>query len=154
MSIQHPATAGSSRTCELALHTYLSVSDVRQVEITGLEQARFIDKMDGASEKPATGRSIRFEEETDRVYFNTKDTCILVDPLWNRRIFVSKMGSTSTVIWNPWVAKSQRMPDFGDHEWTEMLCIETANVGPNRMVLAPGESTEVSVEISVDRLMH
>lgn len=154
MSIQHPATAASSRTCELALHTYLAVSNVRQVEITGLEQARFIDKMDGASEKPATGKSIRFEEETDRVYVDTEDTCVLVDPLWNRRILVRKAGSKSTVIWNPWVDKSQRMPDFGDHEWTEMLCIETASVGPNRMELAPGESTEVCVEISVDKLMH
>ena len=30
------------------------------------------------------------------------------------------------------------MSDFGDDEWSAMLCIETANVGESTITLAPG----------------
>lgn len=134
---------------EDALHTYFSVSDVRNISITGLEQARYIDKVDGASEKPATGSAIEFMGETDRVYLNTVAECQLVDPDRKRTIVISKSGSQSTVVWNPWVAKSARMPDFGDHEWPEMVCIETANVGHNAIELAPNSSHSTNAVIRV-----
>lgn len=134
---------------EDALHTYLSVSDVRNVSITGLEQVRYIDKVDGAAEKPATGAAIEFTGETDRVYFTTDSECHLHDPGRNRTIAISKSGSQSTVVWNPWIAKSARMPDFGDHEWPEMVCIETANVGVHAVELAPQSIHATTVVIQV-----
>ena len=134
---------------EDALHTYLSVSDVRNVSITGLEQVRYIDKVDGALEKPATGAAIEFTGETDRVYLKTDSECQLHDPGRNRTIAISKSGSQSTVVWNPWIAKSARMPDFGDHEWPEMVCIETANVGSNAIELAANSSHSTTVVIRV-----
>ena len=134
---------------ENALHTYLSVSDVRNVSITGLEQVRYIDKVDGALEKPATGAAIEFTGETDRVYLKTDSECQLHDPGRNRTIAISKSGSQSTVVWNPWIAKSARMPDFGDHEWPEMVCIETANVGSDAIELAANSSHSTTVVIRV-----
>ena len=134
---------------EDALHTYFSVSDVRNVSITGLEQVRYIDKVDGAAEKPATGAAIEFTGETDRVYLKTDSECHLHDPGRNRTITISKSGSQSTVVWNPWIAKSARMPDFGDHEWPEMVCIETANVGSDSIALALNTSHSTTVVIRV-----
>jgi glucose-6-phosphate 1-epimerase len=134
---------------EDALHTYFSVSDVRNISITGLEQSRYIDKVDGAAEKPATGSAIEFMGETDRVYLNTVAECQLVDPDLERTIVIAKSGSRSTVVWNPWIAKSARMPDFGDHEWPEMVCIETANVGSNAIELALNTSHSTTVVIRV-----
>jgi glucose-6-phosphate 1-epimerase len=139
----------TSHRFEDALHTYFSVSDVRTISITGLEQAQYIDKVDGAQEKPATGAAIEFAGETDRVYLKTDSECHLHDPGRNRTISVTKSGSQSTVVWNPWIAKSARMPDFGDHEWPEMVCIETANVGINAIELAPNTSHSTIVEIQV-----
>jgi glucose-6-phosphate 1-epimerase len=143
-----PGTSTSQRF-EDALHTYFSVSDVRSVSISGLEQARYIDKVDGAAEKSATGNAIVFMGETDRVYLNTVAECQLIDPDRKRTIVISKSGSQSTVVWNPWIAKSARMPDFGDHEWPEMVCIETANVGSNAIELAPNTSHTTTVVIRV-----
>ena len=134
---------------EDALHTYFSVSDVRNVSITGLEQVPYIDKVAGAAEKPATGAAIEFTGETDRVYLKTDSECQLHDPGRNRTIAISKSGSQSTVVWNPWIAKSARMPDFGDHEWPEMVCIETANVGSNAIELALNTSHSTTVVIRV-----
>jgi len=139
----------TSHRFEDALHTYFSVSDVRNISITGLERSRYIDKLDGAAEKPATGVAIEFIGETDRVYFDSDSECHLHDPGRKRSIAVSKSGSHSTVVWNPWIAKSARMPDFGDHEWPEMVCIETANVGANAVELAPKSIHSTTVVIRV-----
>lgn len=32
------------------------------------------------------------------------------------------------VVWNPWVEKSRRMEDFGDNEFTHMMCLEPGRV--------------------------
>ncbi len=137
---------------EAALHTYFSVSEIAQVEITGLETSAYIDKVGEITRKPATGKAIRFESETDRVYLNTTADCILTDPLKHRKITVSKTGSDATVIWNPWIDKSVRMPDFGNDEWPGMLCIETANVSDNAIELQPGQTHVMSAQIRVDSL--
>ena len=139
----------TSHRFEDALHTYFSVSDVRNISITGLERTRYIDKVHGAQEKPATGAAIEFRSETDRIYVNTDSECQLVDPGRKRTIAVFKSGSLSTVVWNPWIAKSARMPDFGDHEWPEMVCIETANVGVNSIELAPKSIHSTTAVIQV-----
>ena len=67
----------------------------------------------------------------------------------SRQISVTKQGSRTTVVWNPWIAKAQAMPDFGDDEWPEMLCIETANAADNAVTLAPGQSHVMSASISI-----
>ena len=142
--------ATSPISFEDALHTYFAVSDVQSISIAGLERASYIDKVDHALLKQATGTAIRFVGETDRVYLETRADCELSDPGFDRVIRVSKSGSTSTVVWNPWIDKSKRMVDFGEDEWPEMVCIETANVGNSRIELAPGatHSTICTVSIS------
>lgn len=134
---------------EEALHTYLTIGDIRKISITGLESSAYIDKVASLSRRDATQEAIRFESETDRIYQNTTSTCWLHDPVLSRTIAVRKGGSQSTVVWNPWIAKSARMPDFGDHEWPSMVCVESANVGDHSVELRPGESHSLQVEISV-----
>ncbi len=138
------------RFYEDAMHTYFSVSEIEQVSIEGLESSSYIDKMQNGSMKPRSMEPIRFSSETDRVYLDSNDSCVLFDPGWNRKIRVSKLGSQSTVVWNPWIEKSARMPDFGDEEWKGMVCIETANVGNSRVRLVPGRSHITTAIISVE----
>jgi len=145
------ATAVASERFEAALHTYLSVSEIRGIEITGLEKAGYLNKVPQLQWCEPAGQPIRFSAETDRVYQNTADAVVLHDPGLQRRITVSKQGSLSTVIWNPWIDKSRRIPDFGDDEWTGMVCIETACVGDHAVVLQPGQSHQISATIRADR---
>ena len=143
----------SSHSFEDALHTYLAVSEIGSISISGLEGTAYIDKVDQASSKAASGSPIRFTSETDRVYLETQSDCLLMDEGLRRVIRVAKAGSASTVIWNPWVDKSKRMADFGDDEWHKMVCIETANVGGNRIELLPGELHSTTSIISVEPLV-
>jgi len=144
-----PTAAVAAHSFEDALHTYLAISDIRQISIAGLQKCRFIDKLDQAQEKAAIGIPIEFTGETDRVYHQTDAACHLVDRLKSRQVTVSKSGSQSTVVWNPWIDKSLRMPDFGDHEWPEMVCIETANVGSAAILLQPGETHTTNAKLEV-----
>lgn len=146
---QLSADAMMPGTFEDALHTYFAVSDVRSIAIGGLEEASYIDKVDHGLVKPASGDTIAFAGETDRVYLKTQTACNLNDPGFGRVIRVSKTGSDSTVVWNPWIDKSKRMADFGDDEWPGMVCIETANVGASRIELVPGESHSTVCKITV-----
>ena len=142
-------TGDTQRRVEAALHTYLAVSDAREVTITGLEKVAYLDKVGGPTNVDATGEPIRFVAETDRVYGNTDDDVVLHDPGLNRQITVAKKGGRSTIIWNPWVAKAASMKDFGDDEWTGMGCIESAAVGDDAWTLASGETKTLQAEVSV-----
>ena len=150
---QLSANALSPQSFEDALHTYFAVSDVRSISISGLERTAYIDKVDQALPKAASGSPIRFTGETDRVYLGTQAECLLTDEGMRRVIRIAKLGSSSTVVWNPWIDKSKRMADFGDDEWPTMVCIETANVGGNLIKLLPGESHSTISIVSVETLM-
>jgi len=142
-----PPQSRDRQRFEDALHTYFNVARIQDVSIAGLDATGFIDKVDGGRIHPPTGVPIRFTQETDRVYLDTDVPCTLSDG--TRTIEVRKSGSRSTVIWNPWISKAQRMPDFGDDEWQQMVCIETANVGPNAVELLPGGTHSTVAEILV-----
>jgi glucose-6-phosphate 1-epimerase len=135
---------------EEALHTYLALSDVHRVSISGLEGTTYIDKTDGFQRKLTAGDPLRISAETDQVHLNTTATCIVDDPEWSRRIAVSKTGSHSTVIWNPWIHKTATMADMEPDSWKEMICVESANVADNPIRLAPGETQTMTVSISVE----
>lgn len=139
-------------TLTQALHTYLSVGDVRDVAVEGLSGAAYVDKAPapGApTEARQDERPLRVAAETDRV-LASEAAVRVVDPRLARTLTVTKEGSGSTVVWNPWVDKSRAMADFGDDEWPGMLCVEAGNVGPAAVTLAPGATHRLATALSVD----
>ena len=125
---------------ECALHSYFTVSNAADVEVTGLESASFVDQLSGELHTPAN-EAIRFSGETDRIYTTGGENEIaIVDRGMNRRLIIARENSQSVVVWNPWIDKSARMSDFGDSEWTGMCCVETANIRPHDIEIAPGDS--------------
>lgn len=135
-----------------ALHSYFAVSDIRAVSVAGLDGLPYIDTVPaGRPVRTQTG-PVTFTGETDRVYTNTTGECVILDPGMNRRIRVGKEGSRSTVVWNPWIGKAARMADYGDGEYPEMVCVETANCGPDILRLAPGQAHSMTARIRVEAL--
>lgn len=134
--------------CEQALHTYLAVGDVRRVAVHGLEGARYLDKLDGLKAKHQPDAPLAFTGECDRTYLGTDSTCVIDDPVLGRRLEVAKRGARSTVVWNPWIEKAQRLSDLGDDEWPAFVCVESGNVGADAVTLAPGAAHELGVRIA------
>ena len=81
--------------------------------------------------------TINFDGEFDRIYCGAPDWLTIEDEAGGRAIGVEKHGLPDAVVWNPHVAKSARMGDFGDDEWKRMVCVEPAAV-ENAVELKPG----------------
>lgn len=127
-----------------ALHTYFAVSDVRTISVRGLHGVGYLDKTAAGADGTQEG-DVRFSAETDRVYAGAPVTEI-VDG--SRRTRLMPSGSASTVVWNPWADRAREMGEFGDDEWTSMVCVETANALERAVDVPAGGSATLGVTIS------
>jgi D-hexose-6-phosphate mutarotase len=134
-----------------ALHTYFQIGDIAEIEVRGLEGCEYVDKVGGVHRRSQSG-SVTFAGEVDRVYVNREDRCVIEDRRLRRRIVIAKTGSRSTVVWNPWAAKAERMGDLGPEGWRRMVCVESGNALDNVVVVPAGESHRLSVEYSAQAL--
>ena len=136
-------------TCGGALHSYFHVSDVTAIAIHGLDGCTYIDQLDPLEPKVQRG-PITIDSETDRIYLDTTATCVIDDPGLQRRIQIAKAGSRSTVVWNPWIAKAQRLPDFGAQEYLGMVCVETSNANRDTVRIPPGGAHRLRAIMGVE----
>lgn len=135
---------------EEALHTYFSVGDAQQISIIGLSDTDYLDKTDNFKKKHQTDPFLKLTGETDRPYLNTTVPVNIDDPVYHRRITVDKANSNTTVVWNPWSELTATLPDMAPNGWLAMVCIETANVGPNAITLATGEHHTMEAHVFVE----
>lgn len=137
---------------ESCFHSYFFVGDINEVGIHGLKGTHYLDKTDHFAPKTESAESIRISSEVDRIYLDTTAAVELHDRKLQRKIRIEKGGSASTVLWNPWLGKSQQMPDFGNEEYKHMVCVESGNVSKNRTALAPGRTATLKVTLSSSAL--
>lgn len=140
-------TGETDYTFESCLHTYFQISAIDTIAITGLAGVTYLDKVTSATTVESTA-PIHIASEVDRVYQDTTTAVEIHDPGLKRTIRVEKSGSNSTVVWNPWIEKSQRMADFGDDEYLQMVCVESGNIAANKITLAPREIAVMKVVVS------
>jgi D-hexose-6-phosphate mutarotase len=133
-----------------ALHTYFNIGDVADMAIRGLEGCAYLDKAGGGSTRMVQQGPIVIESEVDRVYLDTEADCLIDDRRLKRRIRIAKSGSRSTVVWNPWIEKAEKMGDFGPEGYRGMVCVESANAVDNVVTILPGEEHVLMLAISVE----
>lgn len=126
-----------------ALHSYFAVSDIREVRVKGMDGRPYIDQLQQNQTFLQHG-AITFGEEVDRIY-RTDRPCRIDSPAGTYSLHSS--GSRSSVVWNPWIDKAGRLSDFGDEEYREMVCVETANVGPDTVVVSPGACHTLAMKL-------
>ena len=149
LTVNHSAENLEFENC---LHTYFTVGDISEVSIHGLKGAGYLDKTDNFAKKTETADAIRIASEVDRPYLNTAAAVEIHDAKLGRKIIVQKENSASTIVWNPWMAKSQQMADFGDEEYKKMVCVESGNVATNKIILPPGKSSSLKVWLKSEAL--
>ena len=133
---------------EQALHPYFPISDVFKTSVSGLKGVQYIDKADALSVKTESSEAICFSAETDRLYVDTASTCVLEDKAAGRRLVISKTGSESSVVWNPWIDKAAALSDLGDEEWKQFVCVEQVNADRNALALKAGQTHVFTVRYS------
>lgn len=139
---------GKPFSFSFAYHTYLSVSDISEVRIEGLETLDYLDNLCQKERFTEQGDAITFESEVDRVYLSTPNVVAVLDHERKRTYVIRKDGLPDVVVWNPWEKKSKSMVDFGDDEYKQMLCVDGAVI-EKPVTLKPGEEWTGRVELSV-----
>jgi glucose-6-phosphate 1-epimerase len=118
--------------------------------VTGLEEASYIDKVDGAKTKTQSG-GVAITGETDRVYTPAggpaAPVCVVEGGKKTYSIVRDNLGEV--VVWNPWADKAAGMADFGPKDgWKNMICVEAGAVkGWQRVEL--GDAFEGAQTISL-----
>ena len=135
-----------------AFHTYFNISDIDHIQITGLENLVFSDKVAGYERNVQHG-PIKFDGEFDRVYLNSRRDCVIHDAGYEHKIRVTKSCSHTTIIWTPWGEKASQMGDMGTvNEWRQMICLESANAMENSVTIYPNETHTMVTEYSLEAL--
>ena len=136
-----------------ALHTYFAVSDISNVKISGLENVRFSNRVVGAD--PAfvsESEPLTIGCEVDRLYVDTASAVTITDSGKKRAIKIEKTGSNSSVVWNPWIAKSSKMADFAPEGYRSMVCVEALAAFDDARLLYPGVTLSITQKITVTEL--
>jgi D-hexose-6-phosphate mutarotase len=134
-----------------AFHTYFAVSDVTRISIHGLDSVKYVDRVDTNAEKIQTGL-VTINQEVDRGYINTTHRCYIEDPGMKRKIVIDKEGSSTTVVWNPWIEKTKKMKDCDENDYKSMVCVETVNALNEVVTLKPDHSHALHARISVEEI--
>ncbi|KAG2720508.1 hypothetical protein I3760_02G038800 [Carya illinoinensis] len=139
---------GKPFSFSFAYHTYLSVSDISEVRIEGLETLDYLDNLYQRERFTEQGDAITFESEVDQVYLSSPNVIAVLNHEKKRTYVIRKEGLPDVVVWNPWERKSRSMVDFGDEEYKQMLCVDRAT-RDKPVTLKPGEEWTGRVQLLV-----
>lgn len=127
-----------------ALHTYFNVSHISDALVKGLSKKSYFDAV--TNKQCKEDGDITFNKETDRVYQEVENEISVTDK--NRTISIKNEGSSSVVVWNPWIEKCKRMSAMSDESYKEFVCIESANAYEDFKVIEPKKSHILKAVIS------
>lgn len=141
-------TGNDSITISQALHSYFRVGDITSVSVLGLDGINYIDKANDSARKTQAG-PLTISSEVDRIYTDTSGDLTIDDASLERKISIASSGCSTVVVWNPWVEIAASMADLDDDDYLQMLCVETANAGPETVTITAGDCYRLSAEYSI-----
>ncbi|KAI1454842.1 galactose mutarotase-like protein [Annulohypoxylon moriforme] len=131
------------------MHTYLRVEDISKIQVTGLEESDYVDKVDAAKEKKQSG-AVTITGEVDRVYTPAKgpSSPVVVAEDGEAVFSIVRDNLKDVVVWNPWTDKAAGMGDFEPKDgFNNMICIEAGSV-KGWITLDPSDAFEGAQTIS------
>jgi len=141
-------TGNDSITISQALHSYFRIGEISKVSVLGLDGINYLDKASDFSQKTQLG-PIAISGEVDRIYTDVTSDQTINDASLKRQITVASSGCSTIVMWNPWVEIAASMADLNDDDYLRMLCVETANAGPETVTIAAGNTYRLTAEYAI-----
>ena len=127
-----------------ALHSYFKLSDISNAVVKGLDNKPCFDAL--TNETNIQNGDITFNQEFDKVFQKVDSEIILQDK--EKTISINNEGSSSVVVWNPWIEKCKRMSAMKDDAYKEFVCIESANAFEDFVILKSNQSHTLKVTIA------
>jgi glucose-6-phosphate 1-epimerase len=137
-------------TISQALHTYFRVGDISKVKVLGLEDRGYLDKVGGGEVRTQSG-PVTISGEVDRIYLDVPAELVIDDAALGRKIHIKSDGCSTAVVWNPWIKVAKAMADLGDDDYKNLLCVETANAGPETVEVPAGGEYSLTAEYRIER---
>ena len=126
------------------LHTYLKVSSILSIRVTGFKDSSYVDKLKNSCVFIDTREVASIDCEVDRVMtgsgssllpdiildfcghgFDLQRVTLTVSAfLLNTETQATTPLPHDVVFWNPWIDKSIALLDLGDEDYKEFVCIE------------------------------
>ena len=131
-----------------AFHSYFSVADVTQTQVTGLENTSYLDQLaPQLGDQLSEATPIRFSAETDRIYQGGAGRYRIAQTDGKAFTQISSADATSVIVWNPWIDKAARLGDMNPNAWPQMLCVECGRVGTAPVSIAAGASATFTLTL-------
>lgn len=109
-----------------ALHSYFTVADIAEVEVSGLGKT-YIDKVENNVQGTSEGKQ-RYPGRVDRIFTQAEDCSVIHDKAGQRLIEVYHHHHSDVVTWNPGVELSCSMADMANDGYRTLVCVETARI--------------------------
>ncbi len=132
-SIQNTGT--QTFAFQSAMHAYLRLPGGTPADILGCIPANYFDKQLQSWCEPAMTSPVHINAATDRIY-QSPATRLLCQS-GTTRLTLQSGGFPEMVIWTPWREGASAIPDLGDDEGDQFICIEPAAIYQAQQ-LAPG----------------
>ena len=129
-----------------ALHSYFLVSDCADIELQGLKNCAYFDKLDAGALKTQS-QTLANIQSIDNIYHHS-GTVTISDPTMARNIVVTKQSSRSTGVWNPGSAAGELAIVRGQ----QFVCVEAANTEVDQLVLSPGQKVSLQQSIIIETI--
>ncbi|MEN9491263.1 MAG: hypothetical protein RJA63_1712 [Pseudomonadota bacterium] len=120
-----------------ALHTYLKVKEVEEVQLEGLNGHMYTDCMKNKVQRTDTGVFLAIDQETDRVYHDVKRPLLMRES--HSALGINAENMPDVIVWNPWETGIKNFSDMPPKDFRRMLCIEAGAV-ETPVTLEPGAS--------------
>lgn len=128
-----------------ALHSYFNISDTKNISILGLKDKPYLDALD-MKQKVQTDE-LKIDKEVDRVFQEVDGEIKLKDK--HNTLSIINEGSSSVVVWNPWIEKCSRMSAMKKNSYKTFVCIESANAFDDAKEIKAGLSHTLKCTISL-----
>lgn len=131
-----------------AMHTYLSVKDIGDVSVEGLDKKAYLDKAKSntGDENKVQAGDILINGEVDRVYLDVPGQLMLKQKAASHNVTIKSKNNKTAVVWNPWQALCEQSADLKADDYRRFVCVETANAVSDVIDVMPGKTFSLLAE--------
>lgn len=129
-----------------ALHAYFNVSSLENAVIKGLKGQQYKNSLTGNVN--VLENDLKISGEFDSIFTGHTGIVEIEDYGYNRIISIEKIGSQTTVVWNPY----KDLAEMSENQYKTFVCVEPSNTGDYHVRLAPHCTHRIGMKISVKKL--
>ena len=128
-----------------ALHAYFNVGSRDKTIIKGLAGHQYKSNLDGKIYD--LKNDLQITNEFDAAFLNHTGEIAIEDKVFNRIIKLRKLGSKTTIVWNP----NKDLAEMSPNQYQNFICVEPANQGNYFITLPPKQTHKITMIVDVKK---